>query len=292
MRASGCYYRRVLVGGAAEEHARPTSVEAAPKLSFSARPPTTLEAFDGVRAVLVAQVGEKVLGKEYGFAPKDPLFWLKIGDENDSAIWRSDGTGSIKKDAFSPAVWGDASIDLPLKSVPQKTMTFGLDAKVVSLNLYQPTKSFDIKGQWQVDKSQLKFFDFTLDKAPLTHPNIAVIYRRDDKFIECDMEWIFDKAGEYHRTPLEAQMRERYGRLESYGDDWYTPPAPRNRRSILFTIELSSSKDLPIEITGRVSANNRWPLAFKIEPFDFKTARGGQQLKFKSWPAPLPPHAK
>jgi len=46
-----------------------------------------------------------------------------------------------------------------------------------------------------------------------------------------------------------------------------------------------------ISFTGRISADNRWPLAFKIEPFDGKPAKVGQQLKFKSWPAPLPPNA-
>ena len=135
-------------------------VEPPPKLTFSMQHPTTLQAFDGIKTVLVAQVSRDSRGAYYRFEEDEPLFWLKIGDDKDAKFWRSDGTGAIAKDTYAPSVWGDASVKLPLKSVPPKPVTFGLDAKVVSTDLYSPTRTFAMKGQWQLDKSQVKPFDF------------------------------------------------------------------------------------------------------------------------------------
>ena len=58
--------------------------------------------------------------------------------------------------------------------------------------------------------------------------------------------------------------------------------------------EIMKSQDpdpRPLRLTGRFSADNRWPLAFECEPIDRLQTKAGQQLGFKTWPAPLPPHA-
>lgn len=270
----------------------PLPPEPPPKLRFSSRPPTTLEAFDGVKTVLVAEVGRDSRGSEYRWSETNQLFWLKTGDEKTSKLWRSDGSGSIGKEAFSPSIWGDASIDLPLKSIPTQSMIWGLDAKVISTDMYQPTRSFNIKGQRQIDKSQIEPFDFSLDKAPLTHLREMGISNRDEKSVTLEVEFTYDKAGENHNTPFEAQFQERHGRLGWSGVSSFVPLAPQNWKSVVFVIERSPSNDSPFEITGRVSANNRWPLAFKIGPFKFDDVKIGKPLPFKSWPAPLPPGAK
>jgi hypothetical protein len=41
-------------------------------------------------------------------------------------------------------------------------------------------------------------------------------------------------------------------------------------------------------VSGRISAEGRWPLAFQADSFDFAKVKAGQQLKFKSWPLPRP----
>jgi len=76
----------------------------------------------------------------------------------------------------------------------------------------------------------------------------------------------------------------------TYGLNWSSDSrfkvAPRTKvRS--WTV-FSDSLATKFYISGRVSADNRWPLGFQIEPFDFKTAKVGQKLKFKQFPVPLP----
>ncbi len=69
-----------------------------------------------------------------------------------------------------------------------------------------------------------------------------------------------------------------------------TRDAPRRR-----TIEWQVAPNIltnKIQITGRASADNRWPLGFQIEPFSFQTVKVGQKLKFKQFPVALPQAAK
>ncbi len=300
------------VAGAGCFASKPISpkAEPPPKLSFSMRQPSTLEAFDGVKTVLVAQVArdsdgrlyEFLDGKSYEPGATDPLVyplvWLKIGDKNTSKIWRSDGSGSINKAAFKSSVLWDARVELPMKNVPPKPIFFGIQSKLTSFEHLLPHNTFDIKRQWPVDPSGVKPFDFSLDKAPLTHMKEMSIpdWGRSDKGgVESVMfyvEFTYDKPGENHNTPFEAQAKEKYGRLKWSGVDDPRPPAPQNWNAVIMKIERPASDAPPFEITGRVSANNRWPLAFKLGPFKFDDVKVGHPLPFQSWPAPLPPGVK
>ena len=276
----------------------PPKTEPPPTLSFSVRQPSTLEAFDGVKTILVARTGRDSDGRLYEFDAIDPLVWLKIGDKNSSQLWRSDGASSMDKAAFEASVFGDVSVELPLKNVPPKPMILGIEANVTSYEHLLPHNSFDIKQQWQVDPSGVKPFDFSLDKAPLTHMKEMGIPdwgRSNEGGVESvilEINFTYDKPGENQDTPFEARMEEKHGRLKWSGVSGFVPLAPQNWKAIEIDIERPPSDDPPFEITGRVSANNRWPLAFKLGPFKFEDVKVGHSLPFQSWPAPLPPDAK
>ena len=141
-------------------------------------------------------------------------------------------------------------------------------------------------------------FRFSIDKAPLTHKREMSIPdwgRSDEGGVESvmfEIEFTYDKQGENHNTPFEAQAKEKHGRLKWSGVSDFVPLAPQNWKAVVFEIERPAPDAPPFEITGRVSANNRWPLAFKLGPFKFDDVKVGRSLPFQSWPAPLPPGVK
>ncbi len=113
-------------------------------------------------------------------------------------------------------------------------------------------------------------------------------------------ETVFDLTGPTMdaQTPFDYDFSERRSGMGSgYGSSDLTPQTAmrcvrewtvyKPSNSSFVNGKLVPTKQI-VRVTGRVSADNRWPLAFQIEPFDFAKVKIGQTLKFKSWPALVP----
>ena len=163
----------------------------------------------------------------------------------------------------------------------------------------QPPGSPYLKGYWKVNRSKIKSFDFSLPRAPLV--NLQSLTLNEVTANRVSVEAVFGLEGSAigQETPFQFQVKD--ASKDSTGW-WVTMHQGGVRtsqsREATFTLEhlnpFTGRETDPhlISFTGRASADNRWPLAFEIEPFNYNKAKAGQKLKFKSWPAPLPPNAK
>jgi len=101
-------------------------------------------------------------------------------------------------------------------------------------------------------------------------------------------EAIFDLKGAALKksTVLDVEMRNRSTPVDNAISPQKSSVATR---ACLWTVFPANPKVRSVaSVSGRVSADNRWPLAFQIEPFDTAKVKVGQKLQFKSWPAPVP----
>ncbi|MBW3636185.1 MAG: hypothetical protein KY445_06920, partial [Armatimonadetes bacterium] len=111
---------------------------------------------------------------------------------------------------------------------------------------------------------------------------------------EIKAEAVFDLngVGTNQKSPFEFSIsnQTRAATGPTYGMTWGHRSAkdtPR-RRVRSWTVSTSPADTAKARVSGRASADNRWPLGFEIEPFSFKTVRVGQKLKFKQFPVALP----
>lgn len=99
----------------------------------------------------------------------------------------------------------------------------------------------------------------------------------------------FEGAAMTDETPLDSSFKSSSHSLSWGTRSQWSKPKPGSRQRITeWTIYPPKKGKALARISGRVSADNRWPLGFQIEPFDFQTAKVGQKLKFKQFPVALP----
>ncbi len=95
------------------------------------------------------------------------------------------------------------------------------------------------------------------------------------------------------QTPVEFDFsgsENRNGKNVSFGHGWGTV-SNSNPVQRIYSWSIYSggpASGITEYASGRISVNSHWPLACQTERFDYTKVKVGQQLKFKSWPAPLP----
>ena len=189
-----------------------------------------------------------------------------------------------------------------MKEIPPGDLKFGMSGMAIPQFTTGTHPSFPIKKVWPIERNNLKSFDFSLPRAPNLKIKSATISEASNRKLRIDIAFVFLSSKDLADMIWQEHYEEANG--------WFFVPSSGAKRGTvrnrIATIMIAppvggfpsgfaygaKPKAPPIEISGRVSADNCWPLAFKIEPFDFRKVKFGQQLPFKSWPAPLPPGAK
>ena len=297
-----CVPVAVVAGAALWASRRPQSkLYVGPKFSLSYEPPSVLEAFQGAKTGVGVKLGEDSQGNNYLLnVLRRPNCWLDVATTQGTKTWRNDGTGSLKLKGASSSFVSNEGYYLYLTEVPAGDLTFGINGEIVSSSFPTNAKPHTIKQQLSVDKTKLRKFDFSLPRAPDLKIKSATIRRNSANSLDVDIDFVF--LGSKDLADVSWQERYKVGGL-FYVADWTceadTMRTHTSEVQLIWTgvtpatLTRGANPTLSsANLTGRVSADNNWPLAFKIEPFDFKTALVGQQLKFKSWPAPLPPGTK
>ncbi len=260
----------------------------APKFSLSYEPPSSLKAFEGARTVIVAKLSKDSQGNPYMLdGLKSPKFWLDVTTPQGIKSWRTDGTGTFQIKGASAMNGANQWYYIYLTQLPAGDLTFGVSGTAVSSSFPSSAQPHWIKQKLPVDKTKLQEFDFSLPRAPLIKLKSATISQitRPIRAI-IQLTFVLQGTKKAEEIAVQTDLKESHGYVlsSSMQLDSNVP------RSLIVEPDVADANGLTekIELTGRISADNRWPLAFKIEPFDFKNIKVGQKLKFKSWPAPLP----
>lgn len=290
---------------------QPRATPAAPlktgkvQLQFGIEAPTTFQAFEGANVVFAVRV-KGLDTKKYWL--DDNSRFLQI--QTPRGIEVSNGNGSNwgrKLWAFGTHSSED-TLRFPLQTggVPAGEMHFGISL-VAHPNppigaTTTPLKPLRLSGRWKVERSQIPNRKLTaMPRKPWVKVRSVTLTRvtpGNPKAMlpsSVEGEVIFDlTSGSMNdRTPFETRFDRQYlvrPNQEIYGIGYSSgsqvKDSPRSRFATWMV--QSGSLSQKVKVSGRASADNRWPLGFQIEPFPFKTAKVGQKLGFKQFPVALP----
>lgn len=275
---------------------RPQADDGKLKLSFHIAQPTALQAFEGYDSRWsIAPAGANA----QLYYVQDGSPWIELrtpqrvetsrqGDKNASPWGKIWGSG-VNNDTFL----------MRSRFLPPGEAHFNFKGLAVANKMPAPPslKPQRVSGAWKIDRAQLKPLKLA------SWPRKPLVSVREVKIAQVvfspasgltsvigETTFQFEGAGMTDETRLETHYESA-----SHGISWgsrsqySTPPKGSRQHTTEWTIyPATKSKNLLVHVTGRASADNRWPLGFQIEPFDFKTAKVGQHLKFKQSPVALP----
>jgi hypothetical protein len=260
-------------------------------LAFHVEKPTTLEAFKGSDAALVVGLAGEGADK-MRVASSDP--WLEVqGAHGAERSYMSRGYSGIWTKVWKSNSNG-TRFTINSQVIPAGQLRFGTSSAIQTLSA--TTFAAPRTGSWLLNRAQIKPFGFKkMTRLPLVHLRSVKIIQINPGNIRG--ETVFDLTGPTMnaQTPFDYDFSERRSGMGSgYGSSDLTPQTAtrRVREWTVFKPFVTASgytpKIVPVRISGRVSADNRWPLAFQIEPFTLAKIKVGQKLRFKSWPVPVP----
>lgn len=265
-----------------------------PQLQFRVDAPTALQAFEGVKAVLTAQVSDDSQGRSYWI--DNPKVWLAVATPQGAKLWRNDKSSSGDEAWISEYPFYRDTV--AVKQLPEGKVTFGMAGPIVETGKPKAPKPLVLKRQWEVERTKIKPFDFSLPRAPLVSLKSVTITKNGYYSIYGEAVFVLQGTTMGADTPLECQISASEGE-PSY---WSTTASYSQKGALIRVVEFrlftsnvtppNLLKPRPLRVTGLLSANNRWPLAFDLEPIDRLKTKVGQKLRFKTWPAPLPPNAQ
>ncbi len=264
-------------------------------LTFQIDKPTTLEAFDGAQGALV--LGLKQQTEQFRIngsstfieleTPRGPIA-LRQGFKRPS--WGTVWHGNINGTRFP----------IRISEIPPGVLVFGCNATIdygsINIGGPLPPKPLPMSGKWKIDRAQLKPPQFSSwQRKPLISLREVKISRIDvgpsygGRRVSGEAFFHFDGATMNDDTKLEMKVFS-FNAAMGHGTNaaWSKTPKKPRQRITEWTVYSLNSKNPIVRVTGRVSADNRWPLGFEIEPFNFKTAKVGQKLRFKQFPVALP----
>lgn len=185
--------------------------------------------------------------------------------------------------------------------LPQGKLRFGMETSIGPASLKSRGQLQHLSGKWAVEAKEIKPFPFnTLARTPLlaVHSVRIISATRGGRCVIGEV--VFDST----RPTTGAQTLFGFVQTADVAPSatawrpptmWNATPETQTRCVREFTAYKIVKRFLPpptqkqiVRLSGRANADNRWPLAFQIEPFDFAKVKLGQSLKFKSWPAPVP----
>lgn len=276
-----------------------------PRLQFRVEAATGIEASRGFDGAFVVEAKDRQ-GQNYTMAPGKPYLELETPRGMQvSRLIRGKTTG------FGRGFWGNnvhnSRFTFRAGRLPPGTLRFGFDAVAfrgrvaMGVTPLPPTR---LSAKWQVDRTKVQPLDrAAMRRKPLLQMRSVTINRitpiggpRSPGLITGDIVFDLQGAAMNEKTPLECTFLEHQmvpGTLRRSGVAYSrrpskapAPPQPRTRVVKWFSYVQTPTD--AFQLTGRASADNRWPLGFEIEPFGFKTAKVGQKLKFKQFPVVLP----
>jgi hypothetical protein len=279
------------------------------RLSFSIEKPTTLQAFRGIDANLALKVKNSD-GKELTIKKGSP--YVEVHTPRGVEVSRLEGRSQRDWESdFWMGSINSSRFPIKMKSVPEGTLFFGFDgiSQPPLVAGATPTQVSRVSGKWKINRAQIAPTNLAgLPRKPFVSLREVVITQVTltkgtpaTSSSEVSGEAIFDlQSGTMDKeTSFECNVRGnsagRGPRGFAMGWGLGTPTSPTQGTARTRTIEwtvFGSWIDTNVNVTGFVSAGNRWPLAFEIGPFDFNKVKVGQKLKFKSWPAPVPSSTK
>lgn len=256
-------------------------------LTFHIDNPTVLEAFDGVDAALVVELKGRGADK-WNINQTAPFLEL------DTPAGTQTSHNNSPRGAWEK-VWKNningTRLLLNSQVAPKGKMRFGINAKI---SPQSGTLLSQLSRKWEVDRAKIKPFAFgVLPRTPmvvLRSMKITSVPTKANSQVSGEAVFDFVSPGANKNTSFESSFSHQGG---NGGMGWgsggtkagLTPETGRRRVREWTVFHVSKGK---IRVSGRVSANNLWPLAFQSEPFDLAKIKVGQTLKFKTRPAPVP----
>ena len=276
-------------------------------LVFQLDKPTTLQAFQGADAVLKVKLqGTNANKFDFDAAPL-----LEVKTAHGVQTSRVNGYSGLWTKVWKGSLGGESQVRWPINSqaIPTGTLRLSVDAKATPISSATVPSGaltpLHLKGQWRINRAKIIPPSFvTLAPTPqvvLRSVKVTQVAPGAGT-VDVEGECTFDLTGKNDnaQTPVEISFSGggySTGRGGISGIGWSSSsPSPQQpaRRAPTWNVSSMPARSAKAKtvgrITGRISANNRWPLAFQIEPFDIARVKVGQQLKFKSWPASVPSH--
>ncbi len=284
---------------------RPTPLdEAKPRLRFHLEKPTTLEALQGVETAFRVEPINGA-GKPMMLQQGEP--YLEVKTARGIEVSRYSGERTPRLSVAWMTNENNLRFGVGLKRVSAATMFFGFDGIArppIALPGATPTppEMLRVNGKWKVDRAQIQPINLAaLPRKPLVSLREVVVTerkaanRRAGTPGQITGKAVFDLHGAAmnQKTSFAVSFSNGTGPNNatlSYGMGWGGGQTQDTLRRRVREWKLYGSPGIHTQarISGRSSADNRWPLGFQIEPFDFKTAKVGQKLKFKQFPVALP----
>lgn len=264
-------------------------------VDFRVEKPTTLEAFQGANAALVAQIrGDDAPDVTMDSMKTDAFLEVQTAqgaERSSSQNWvTTSAWGNVWKGQF----YSQDGLRLPINAlaIPNGNLDFRFKTQPIFKNpkpgAPTATPRTPLVGRWKIDRSQFAPFNF---KAMLRTPQIRV---RGVKIVSVTAGWIqgeigFDLlgAGMNAQTPVDVDLS---GTVAFHDSEATVDPKNPLRRTMNWNLNGPTPTPPKTfgDLHGRVSAGERWPLAFQLDPIDMSKVKSGQNLKFKQWPAPIP----
>lgn len=262
-----------------------------PGFEFQVEKPTTLEAFRGIQAALVVRL--KGPHPPQGSMGLEPFFELQTA--NGVQVFSSWSNAQLLKGFLkgTPSVEDSTRFLVNLNSVPSGTLHF--EAKAFTASRTTGKSVFYLNEKWLIHREQIKPVVF----ANVPHPPLVVL--RSIKVTRLfsgsvSGECTFDLSGAMvnAQTPAEIDFSGTFNCYGSngslgWGGGLTVPPNPKQRVwEWTMDVPAITNAKITARAAGRISIDSHWPLAFESEAFDIGKTKAGQQLKFKSWPVPVP----
>ena len=268
----------------------PIPVKRLGQLSFRIEKPTTMEAFRGANVAFLIDV-EGTAQKDYWM--QDSSAYLEIQTPTGlKKSWWNNANYDVK---WEREVWNYAinhsRFLLKTDSLPAGELHFGISGKASTGYSGTPPAPVMVNGKWKIDRTLLTPVSFDkLERSPKIELLVLEITAINKRNLTIDAAFIVKDDAISEKATLETSFREHRNRFVSTtgGMQKSMTTAHRLVRQLNIGAPLTGQPITPYVITGRVSVANRWPLDFEAEPFDFKTAKVGQRIRFKQFPAPLP----
>ncbi len=273
-------------------------------VEFRIKKPTTLEAFGGANAALTAQIrGDDAKNFRMDSSKTDSFLEVQTEQGMKRGSSQSWSTPSAWDKVWKGQFYNKDNLRLPINAlaIPDGKLAFKFKTQPISVNSPTPgvpaaTPRPPLVGRWKIDRAQFAPFDF---KAMLRTPQVRVravkIVSAATGLIQGEIQFDLLGAGMNAQTPVDVDLsgtvtfkRTTYGS----GRDSEATVEPKNplRRIVNWNLGAPASPPLKTmgNLHGRISADERWPLAFALDPIDISKVKAGQKLKFAQWPAPIP----
>lgn len=273
---------------------RPQADDGKLKLSFRIAPPTALQAFEGYDSrwsVTPAGANAERYYVQRGSKWIDlrmpqGVVTSRRSDDKKTLPW-----GKI----WGTGINGDTFL-MRSRFLPPGEAHFNFEGLVVANGMPAPPslKLQRVKGRWKIDRTQLKLLNLASwprkPQVSLREVKIAsIITLFGSRRVMGQTTFQFEGAKMTDETNFGIRFSSDDGDvMTGYRSMSATPKKNSRQRISEWTISSVRNPNAPVRISGRASADNRWPLGFQIEPFNFKTAKVGQKLKFRQFPVPLP----